>query len=124
MTLASSPSTVSCGIAVQSMRDGQRRDLQSSCALPVVSILKGMPKETCFKKRPQSPDELTGYIVEHPNRGVGLITGYLNPEDGDGMGFYSVLWSDGRDEYCSERIILESRLHTAKEAVHTPFSGP
>ena len=82
-----------------------------------------MPKETCFKKRYEDSDDLTGYIVVHPSRGVGLITGYLNPEAGDGMGFYSVLWSDGSDEYCSERIILESRLHTASEAADTPFSG-
>ena len=83
-----------------------------------------MPKETCFNKRYEQTDDLTGYIVEHPSRGVGLITGYLNPEDDDGIGFYSVLWSCGSPEYCSERIILESRLYTADEAVHTPFSGP
>ena len=83
-----------------------------------------MPKETCFKKRYEDTDDLTGYIVEHPSRGVGLITGYLNPEDDDGMGYYSVLWSDGQDEYCSERIILESRLHTANRSARTSFSGP
>ena len=83
-----------------------------------------MPKETCFKKNYEKPDELTGYIVEHPSRGVGLITGYLNPEAGDGIGFYSVLWSSGDSEYCSERIILESRLHAANKAPVAAFPSP
>ena len=80
-----------------------------------------MPKETCFKKNYTEPDDLAGYIVEHPSRGVGLITGYLNPEDDDGMGFYSVLWSSGDSEYCSESIILESRLYNAKEVTSAAF---
>ena len=82
-----------------------------------------MPKETCFKKNYDTPDDLAGYIVEHPSRGVGLITGYLNPDSDDGIGFYSVLWSSGDSEYCTERIILDSRLFNTEEVTSAAFGA-
>lgn len=84
-----------------------------------------MPKETVFNPYHENSIKLVGRILEHPVRGVGLITGYIDRSDSDdGRAKFTVLWSgDTGTESVPDRVVLESRIPSGQGDDKSPFCG-
>jgi hypothetical protein len=77
-----------------------------------------MAKETIFTPPGWTGENMTGYIIVHPEFGPGLVTDQVTRRAAGHAGLtaretvWSILWNSGRhDMGVPERIIMESEIH-------------